>query len=121
MRILLIIIMAISMVACDSSDDNFVSVYIDDGAIQCESTGLSTEQTAKKLIDYGVEVFKSSCGYISNIAIAAQCGKGDANINIHLINADKVIEAQNIGYEPVSSLINAEGLGYEIIECEPSH
>ncbi|MGF1756615.1 hypothetical protein L4D76_01445 [Photobacterium sagamiensis] len=118
MKILFIITMAISMVACDNTDGNLVSVYIDDGAIQCESTGLSEKQTAQNLIEYGVDVFESSCGYISGIAIAAQCGLGDSNINIHLINADKVVEAQNLGYEPVSILKNDEGLGYETIECQ---
>lgn len=107
-----------SLIACNSSDDQRVYVYIDDGAIQCESPGLSVEKTAQPLIDYGVDVFESSCAYITGIAIAAQCGLGDSNINIHLIDKENVIDAQNIGYEPVSTLVDDGYLGYETVECD---
>lgn len=118
MRKLLIIPILMSLVACNSSDDKRTYVYIDDGAIQCESSGLSVDETAQPLIEYGVDVFESSCAYITGIAIAAQCGLGDSNINIHLINKESVIDAQNIGYEPASTLKDNGYLGYETVECD---
>ncbi|MCP4326130.1 MAG: hypothetical protein GY787_30695 [Alteromonadales bacterium] len=122
MRVLFLVSLSLSLIACGSSETetqaNRSLVYINDTAVQCEFEGLSQLETAKNLIDYGVEVFESSCGYISGISVAAQCGLGDMNINIHLIAEDKVIEAQNIGFELVSTLENNDNLGYETFECQ---
>lgn len=118
MRKLFIISILMSLISCNNSDDKRIYVYIDDGSIQCESSGLSVEETAQPLINYGVDVFESSCAYITGIAIAAQCGLGDSNINIHLIDKENVIDAQNIGYEPVSTLEDDGYFGYETVECD---
>jgi len=122
MRTLIITTFALSLVACNSNDkeeqQNQSLVYINDSSVQCEFEGLSKQETAQNLIDYGVDVIESSCAYISGISIAAQCGLGGSNINIHLIADDKVTDAQNIGYELISALENDENLGYETIDCQ---
>lgn len=102
----------------EEEQENQSLVYINDSSVQCEFEGVSEQETAQILIDYGVDVIESTCGYISGVAVATQCGLGDININVHLISDDKVIDAQNIGYELIATLENEEGLGYETIECQ---
>ena len=99
------------------TDVNYELVYIDDGALQCESDGLSAEQTAQILINNGIDVVSSYCGYLSGIAVAAQCGLGDTNINLHNVNVQNIPDARELGFESVSSLKNNDDIGYVIIEC----
>lgn len=101
----------------EEEQENQSLVYINDSSVQCEFEGFSEQETAQILIDSGVNVIESTCGYISGISVAAQCGLGGININVHLISDDKVIDAQNIGYELIATLENDDGLGYETIEC----
>ena len=120
MKILAILAITLGIAGCNDTQTESDSawVYINDGAVQCEFDGLNKTQTAQNLIDYNVEVIESNCGYISGIEVAAQCGLGDSNINLHLINEEQVADAQNIGYELVSTLENDNDVGYEIIDCE---
>ena len=120
MKILAILAITLGIAGCNDTQTESDSawVYINDGAVQCEFNGLNKTQTAQNLIDYNVEVIESNCGYISGIEVAAQCGLGDSNINLHLINEEQVADAQNIGYELVSTLENDNDVGYEIIDCE---
>ncbi len=107
--------------ACTSSNDvnvNHEIVYINDAAIQCEFEGLSEVETAQILIDSGIDVLHSQCGYITGIAIEAQCGLGDSNINLHTINSQNVSDAISLGFLPVSELNNSDDKGYEIIDCQ---
>lgn len=106
------------LIGCNhDADENHVLAYIDDGAVQCESDGLSADQTAQILIDDGIDVMLSHCGYLSGIAVAAQCGLGNTNINLHTINIQNIYDARELGFEPVSSLKHGDDIGYVIIEC----
>ncbi len=97
--------------------DNKEIVYINDGAIQCESGGLSEAETAQQLIDNGIDVSSSMCGYLSGVAVAAQCGLGDVNINLHVINIQNIPDALELGFKPVSSLKRDDDSGYVVIQC----
>ncbi len=113
-----LLLITLFVVGCNhDADENTGLVYIDDGAIQCESNGLSVEQTAQILIDGGIAVTSSYCGYLSGIAVAAQCGLGDININLHKINIQNISDAKKLGFESVVSLRNGDDIGYVIIEC----
>lgn len=92
-------------------------VYINDGAIQCESQGMSEQKTAKLLTDEGIEVASSQCGYLSGVAIAAMCGLGDSNINLHTIDVSKLVQAKSLGFESVSTLKLNDDKGFKTIEC----
>jgi len=120
MKKFLTLLIVLSLSSCDSesNNENRTLVFINDGSIQCESEGLSEVETARQLKDYGVDVFQSSCGYVSNIAIAAQCGLGTNNINIHLIAENNVIDAENIGFKRISNLETNENKGYEQVDCK---
>jgi len=92
-------------------------VYINDGAIQCESQGMSELETAQTLIDNGIDVLRSQCGFQSDIAVVAVCGAGDVNINLHTINSQNLSDAQALGFESVSTLKNDVDRGYVLIDC----
>ncbi len=100
-----------------AANENYEIIYIDDGAVQCESEGLSKEQTAQKLIDNGIDVIDSQCGYLSNLMVATLCGLGDANINLHTINAQDLSDAQALGFESISTLKHDDDIGYVITDC----
>lgn len=96
---------------------DYKMVYINNGSIQCESKGLAPATTAQTLIDHDIEVMQSQCGRLSGMAVAAQCGLGDININIHTINTDKLAGAEALGFQPVATLKNDSGAGYTINDC----
>ena len=98
-------------------NNNYEIIYIDDGAVQCESKGLSKEQTAQKLIDNGIGVIDSQCGYLSNFVVPTLCGLRDTNINLHIINAQNLSDAQALGFESVSTLKRGDDIGYGIAAC----
>ena len=100
-----------------AANENYAIIYINDGAVQCESKGLSKEQTAQKLIDNGIDVVDSQCGYLSNIVVPTLCGLGDANINLHIINAQDLSKAQTLGFESVLTLKRGDDIGYVIEDC----
>ena len=124
MRCVQVILVSLILIGCNhESDGGNLSesqeiVYINDGTVQCESEGLSEIETAQQLIDNGIDVISSMCGFLSGIAVAAQCGLGDVNINLHIVNIQNVADAQELGFEPVSSLKRANDKGYVIIECQ---
>lgn len=97
--------------------EDYELVYIDDGVIQCEFPGLSEQETAQPLIDKGIDVMASSCGYLSDLAVATVCGTGDSNIHLHEINSQNIEDAQQLGFESVTTLENEASRGYELIDC----
>jgi len=78
---------------------------------------VSEQQTAQILIAKGINVVASQCGYLSGVAVAAQCGLGDINIHLHTINARNLPEAQALGFKSVSTLKREDDTGYVIIDC----
>jgi basic membrane lipoprotein Med (substrate-binding protein (PBP1-ABC) superfamily) len=102
----------------DDTGDEKATIYINNGAIQCESEGMSAQQTAQQLIDNGIDVVMSNCGSLTGVAVPTACGQGDIYINLHVINAQNLPDAQELGFETVSSLKTEEGVGYMILGCE---
>lgn len=120
MRYILLTILSLILMACEHEDDenslpdDQVIVYIDDMAIQCESPGLSEIETAQQLIDVGIDIIASMCGSFT-AAVITICGAQTTGINLHIINIQNVVDAQELGFEPVSSLIVENDRGYDII------
>jgi hypothetical protein len=102
----------------DDSGDDRVTIYINNGAIQCESEGLSEQETAQQLIDNGIDVVMSTCGMLTGVVVPAACGEGDIYINLHVIYAQNLPDAQGLGFETVSALKTEDGVGYMILGCE---
>ena len=118
MRIIYFVVVLFAIVACDTDSEKYTEiVYINDGAIQCESDGMSVIETAQVLIDNGIDVIKSQCGYLSGVVVAAQCGLGDININLHTIPIQNLPDAQSLGFESVLTLRRDDDIGYVVIEC----
>ena len=114
--LLLLFIITVGSSCNETSTGNEV-VYINNGAIQCESKGLSEVETAQILINEGIDVLKSQCAYITGIAIAAQCGLGGSNINLHTLNTQNLVDAQTLGFLSISELQKGDDPGYKIIDC----
>lgn len=123
----LIILFLLALAGCNGNNDENSGdiqpieetklVYINDGYIQCEFDGYSADETSQILINNGIDVLASYCGYISGISVGAACGFGANNINLHEINSQNIVDAENLGFAPVSELAMDDDLGYEIIDC----
>jgi hypothetical protein len=107
----------ISGCGSETNEDREI-VFIDDGAVACEEEGLSEEKTALILRGQGIDVISSGCAYITGVSIPDVCGIGDLNINIHTIHAQNLPDAEELGFESVSTLRNGSDSGYERVDCE---
>ena len=87
-----------------AKDNKKVDVYINDGSVQCMGGGKTIKQTELMLEDKGINVYSSTCGDINAMAVISVCGAGGLHINVHSIDEDKMIDAENLGFKPVSSL-----------------
>ena len=111
------------VVACagdsDISAPGDILVYADREARQCESDGVSPEASAQILINAGIEILQSTCGIITGVAFAAVCGGGTADILVHEIRSVNLPDAEQLGFQEISTLINAAAdTGYELVDCD---
>ncbi|MEM7209777.1 MAG: hypothetical protein AAF434_18300 [Pseudomonadota bacterium] len=114
------------LVSCGGSngspeDANTVTVFKSTGAIQCEHSGESVEESALLLIRRGIDVISSNCGFETNLVVLAVCGAGTTDINLHLIPRSNLPDAEELEYFDVAVLENdTTGVGYEVVDCENS-
>jgi len=125
MRILNVMIVSLSAFgyitsSAQAADGDHVLVYINNGSIQCESKGLAPAVTAQTLVEHDINVTLSQCGTLSGLAVPAQCGTGNININVHTIDPADLADAEKLGFKPVAALKNGGDKGYEITECQES-
>ena len=111
-----IVTMFLGACANTASEQN-VSVYINNGAIQCESDGKTGTETAMLLTAQGIEVSQNQCGHLSNIAVVAMCGGPATNINVHQIRESDLAKAQALGFENVETLKQDNHKGYDVSDC----
>jgi len=110
MKQTLIVLAVLLIAACTSAKPvsqgkgASVEVFVDDGSVQCGPAGVAPQATAKTLIDHGIKVSRSTCGYMDGMAFPSVCGGGDGSINVHTIAADQLQPAVDLGYTPVSKL-----------------
>jgi len=88
-------------------------VFVDRGAIQCESSGMTLTQTSAMLVEQGIDVIDSICGIEAGIDVIALCGHSDLKMNIHFIHIKNFNKAVNLGFSPISELTD----GYVGIVC----
>ena len=94
-------------------------VYESRQAVQCGSRGLTTGQSAQKLIDGGIDVIASNCGVVTGVAYAAVCGQATGEILIHEIRRVNVPDAEQRGFNPVTELQDpVSGVSWEKVDCE---
>ena len=117
-KLLSIGVIAFLLGACaNTGSDEKVSVYIKNGAIQCESDGKTGTETAMLLSAQGIEVSQNQCGHLSNIAVIAMCGGPATNINVHQIRESDLAKAQALGFKNVETLKQANHKGYDVSDC----
>ena len=93
-------------------------VYKNTEAIQCESTGITVNESAQILINNGIDVTSSFCGFFTGLAVITVCGEGTQDIHLHLIHSQNTQDAINAGFELVSEIDTENGVGYSIVECD---
>jgi|SRR5688572_10521758 len=96
-----------------------VLVYESRQAIQCTTRGLTTQQSAQKLVNGGIDVLESNCGVNTNLVFAAVCGAGTGDILIHKIRSTNLADAEQLGFSSVATLNNpTTGIGYAKVDCD---
>ncbi len=93
-------------------------VYINTGAIQCQTDGKTGAETAGLLTQQDIAVSNTQCGHLSNVMVLAMCGGIATNINVHKIAAADLEKAQSLGFEDVATLLQEDNLGYDVGDCK---
>ncbi|SRR5690349_22622676 len=96
-----------------------VLVYEGRQAVQCGSRGLTTQESAQKLINGGIDVIASNCGVVTGVVYAAVCGQATGEILIHEIRRVNVPDAEQRGFNPVVELQDpVSGVSWEKVDCQ---
>src|SRR5215470_4377599 len=108
--LILLVATVAGLAACGGGDEpqgvipGDALVYESRQAITCGTRGLTTQQSAQKLINGGIDVIQSNCGTVTGIALPAVCGIDSAEIIIHEIRRANLHDAGQRGFHPVSEL-----------------
>ena len=96
-----------------------VVVFEGRGRLQCEFTGgITPEQSAMKLIREGVDVMRSGCGAMTDVAFAAVCGGPSGELVLHEIRSVNLDTAERAGFHEVEELkVPGSGQGYAWVDC----
>ena len=96
-----------------------VLVYELRQTVQCGPPGLTTQQSAQKLVNGGIDVLESNCGVSTGVAFIAVCGAGTGELIIHKIRGANLGDAEQLGFNPVEELVSsAAGTGYMKVDCD---
>ncbi len=93
-------------------------VYEFSGRLQCETDGLTPQQSATKLAAADIEAVSSSCGVVTGVAFPAVCGAGTGDILLHEIRTSDLRGADQLGFRTVDSLRKGNDRNYERVNCE---
>jgi hypothetical protein len=90
------------------------------GRLQCDFTGgITPEQSAMKLIREGVDVMRSGCGAMTEVAFAAVCGGPSGELVLHEIRSVNLDTAERAGFREVAELkTSGGGQGYAWVNCD---
>ena len=96
-----------------------VLVYESRLAVQCGTRGLTTQESAQKLVNGGIDVLESNCGVVTGVVQAAVCGIGTPELLIHKIRKVNLADAKQLGFDSVSILRDpARGTDYAKVDCD---
>lgn len=110
---------ALAAVLPGCGEEKNALVYEGRQAVQCGSRGLTTAESAQKLIDGGIDVIASNCGIVTGQVYAAVCGAGTGEILIHEIRSENVRDAEQRGFNPVRELQDpVSGTTWEKVDCQ---
>lgn len=100
-----VLLSLILLSACFHEDDpeTYLKVFKYDGSIQCESAGIPLVTMALQLTNAGIDIICSQKGH-DGLGRIASCGIDTGNINIYTIHSANQVDAEIIGFSPVSVL-----------------
>jgi hypothetical protein len=89
------------------------------GRLQCDFTGgITPDQSAMKLIREGVDVMRSGCGAMTDVAFAAVCGGDSGELLLHEIRTANLDTAERAGFHSVAELkVPGGSKGYAWVDC----
>ena len=94
-------------------------VYEGRQSLQCGTRGLTTQESAQKLVNGGIDVVLSNCGVITGVVYAAVCGAGTGEILIHEIRAVNLPDAEKRGFKSVVTLTDPiAGTDWAKVDCQ---
>ena len=121
----LAVVLAVLLFGCGdepapgTSQPGDLLVYESRQAVQCGSRGLTTRQSAQKLVDGGIDVIASHCGAVTGVVYVALCGTETGEILIHEIRGVNLRDAEQLGFNPVTELQDpASGTNWEKVDCQ---
>lgn len=80
-----------------------VLVYTNRGAIQCESDGISAEESEQTLQNASIETINTHCG-VDHLIRPAVCGYSSGEMVLHKIGQSRLAFAEELGYKSIYSL-----------------
>jgi hypothetical protein len=89
----------------NDSPSPYVKVYKSDGSTQCNSDGIALDVTILELTNAGIDVVCSETGN-DGLVRTAECGQSTGNLNVYKINKVNLVDAQKLGFDPISNLGN---------------
>lgn len=101
----------LALSGCNDSggSDDFIKVYKDSGAVQCEpDSGTSVESMQQELVQAGIDVQCAESGSDGH-AYATVCGGKAGDINIYTIPTANLPDAEKLGFASVIDVPNYTG------------
>ncbi len=127
MKTVTTILLVFCLISCGSEDDSNglpaenIIVYISEGSTQCNDDGINSSDSAQTLINTGIDVLATLCGFTTGLDRLTVCGAQTNSIIAHEIRKVNLIDANNLGYEDIESLVDEDNmLGYETRACSES-
>ena len=123
---LIILVSTLFLAACPNEsvtvDDTVIEtdflVYEDREARQCESDGISPVASAQVLIDGGLDVIRTTCGFQTGVEYPTVCGAKTADIIVHQIRSVNLPDAEKLGFQNIITLVDvAAGTSYQLNDC----
>ncbi len=123
---LIILVSTLFLAACPKEsvtlDDTVIEadflVFADREVRQCESDGMLPAESAQILIDGGLDVIQTTCGFQTGVEYPTVCGAKTADIIVHQIRSVNLPDAEKLGFQNIITLIDvAAGTSYQLNDC----
>ena len=103
MPLVLMLLVLVFATAC-SNESKSKYVFESKGAVQCEHTGMTPNESAQNLIDSDIEVISAFCALDTRTDNITVCGAGTSEIIVHEIENEDMLEVEELGLENLDVL-----------------
>ncbi|WP_170915221.1 hypothetical protein [Enterovibrio nigricans] len=119
LKIALLAGMVAGITSCAIKQPQTTEVYIPQGAIQCETQGMTLADSTRRLASVGVTSGSAQCAEMTGMMFSTVCGAETGGIILHTIPTKEVLLAEKAGYKNAEGLKSAsDGVGYAVINCQ---